>query len=333
MSGWPAAETGGPTSRAELEALQKQLEARNAEALRQQQERDALDAELQRLRAKLAATREAAKATEKEDTHDYTEAETRKFLIDVDLRRAGWLLEEPRDREYKVSGMPNPQGVGYVDYVLWGDDGKPLGLVEAKRTLVDATEGQQQAKLYADCLEAAHGRRPLIFYSNGYKTWLWDDLFYPPRRVAGFYKKDELERLILRREAREPLDVAKIRAAIAGRYYQKRAIGNIFTAFAGARRKSLLVMATGTGKTRTAIALVYVLQRANWVKRALFLADRLSLVNQAVNAFKAHLPEASPVNLVTEKHKEGRVYVCTYPTMMGLIDETKGGGPLRPGVF
>ncbi|MDN5855825.1 MAG: DEAD/DEAH box helicase family protein, partial [Actinomycetia bacterium] len=92
-----------------------------------------------------------------------------------------------------------------------------------------------------------------------------------------------------------------------------------------ARRKALLVMATGTGKTRSAIALVDVLQRAGWVKRALFLADRVSLVNQACNAFKAHLPEASPVNLVTEKDTEGRVYVCTYPTMMGLIDETDGG--------
>ncbi len=319
----PAAGGGAQVPRAELEALKEELETRNKEALNRQQERDALDAEVQRLRAAVAAARAEAEA--EPDTHDYSEAETRRYLIDVELRRAGWPLDQERDREYKVTGMPNPQGVGYVDYVLWGDDGKPLGLVEAKRTTVDPAVGQQQAKLYADCLETVHGRRPVIFYTNGYVTWLWDDAFYPPRKVAGFYKRDELERLILRRRSREALDVAKIKPEIAGRYYQKRAVGNIFTALAGARRKGLLVMATGTGKTRTAIALVDALQRSNWVKRALFLADRLALVNQAVNAFKVHLPESSPVNLVTEKDKEGRVYVCTYPTMMGLIDENKGG--------
>ncbi|MDA1052702.1 MAG: DEAD/DEAH box helicase family protein, partial [Planctomycetota bacterium] len=203
--------------------------------------------------------------------------------------------------------------------------GKPLAVVEAKKTTADPAVGQQQAKLYADCLEQMHGQRPIIFYTNGYTTWMWDDTAYPPRRVAGFYKKDELARLILRRTQRQALDVAEVKDAIVERYYQKRAIGSIAKQFTEARRKALLVMATGTGKTRTAIALVDVLQRAGWVKRALFLADRVSLVNQACNAFKAHLPESSPVNLVTEKETEGRVYVCTYPTMMGMIDETKGG--------
>src|SRR5690606_20176577 len=151
------------------------------------------------------------------------------------------------------------------------------------------------------CLEQAHGRRPIIFYTNGYVTWIWDDLSYAPRKVAGFYKKDELERLIVRRKQRKELDVAGVKKEIAGRYYQKRAIASIGGQFSKQRRKALLVMATGTGKTRTAIALVDLLQRAGWVKRALFLADRTSLVTQAVNAFKAHLPESSPVNLVTEK--------------------------------
>ena len=220
--------------------------------------------------------------------------------------------------------MPNKSGVGYADYVLWGDDGKPLAVVEAKETTVNPEVGQQQAKLYADCLEAMHGQRPVIFYTNGYKTYLWDDLAYPPRPVAGFYKKDELASLIIRRAQRAPLDVSQVRNAIVERYYQKRAIGSIADQFAQARRKALLVMATGSGKTRTAIALVDLLQRAGWVKRALFLADRVSLVNQAVGAFKAHLPQSSPVNLVTEKNTTGRVYVCTYPTMMGLINATTG---------
>ena len=309
--------------RPELEALESKLAQQHEAALKQQQERDALDAELQALRDQLAQVR--AEAEQQTDTHDYSEAETRKYLIDVDLHRAGWPLDQARDQEYEVTGMPNAKGIGKVDYVLWGDDGKPLAVVEAKKTTTDPAIGQQQAKLYADCLEAMHGQRPLIFYTNGYVTWLWDDSAYPPRQVAGFYKKDELSRLMVRRGSRQSLDVAQVKPAIAGRYYQKRAIGSIFAQFAQARRKALLVMATGTGKTRTAIALVDALQRAGWAKRALFLADRVSLVNQAANAFiKAHLPESSPVNLVTEKDTAGRVYVCTYPTMMGLIDETQG---------
>jgi type I restriction enzyme, R subunit len=309
--------------REELIRLEEKLAEHSANALKQQQERDALDGQLQHVRAELEQLKAAA--AKKPDPHDYDEAETRKYLIDVDLHRAGWGLDSPRDREYEVRGMPNNQGVGYVDYVLWGDDGKPLGLVEAKKSTVDPAVGQQQAKLYADCLEKMHGQRPIIFYTNGYKTFLWDDTAYPSREVAGFYKKDELASLILRRTRKQKLDARNIKTDIAERYYQKRAIGSIGEQFEKARRKALLVMATGTGKTRTAIALVDLLQRAGWVKRALFLADRISLVRQAANAFKAHLPDSSPVNLVSEKDTEGRVYVCTYPTMMGLIDETKKG--------
>lgn len=309
--------------RKELATLEKQLAEQQETTFKHQQERDALDAELQALRAQLTETRAASEQLP--DTHDYSEAETRTYLIDVDLHRAGWALNQPRDREYEVTGMPNAQGIGYADYVLWGDDGKPLAVVEAKRATGEAHAGQQQAKLYADCLEQMHGQRPIIFYTNGYDTWLWDDTVYPPREVAGFYKKDELARLILRRTQRKALDVTDIKSDIADRYYQKRVIGSIAEQFATSRRKALLVMATGTGKTRTAIALVDLLQRAGWARRVLFLADRVSLVNQAVNAFKKHLPESSPVNLVTEKNTEGRVYACTYPTMMGLIDESDGG--------
>jgi type I restriction enzyme R subunit len=320
----PPVPTGaGTVPRRELEALEKQLEEQNAAALRGQQERDALDSELQVLRERLAAIRTVSE--QRPDSHDYTEAETRRYLIDVDLKRAGWPLDGANDREYAIQGMPNSQGLGYADYVLWGDDGKPLAVVEAKKTTVDPEVGKQQAKLYADGLETMHGQRPVIFYTNGYVTWIWDDTAYPPRRTAGFYTKEELTRLILRRTQRRDLDVAQVKDAIVERYYQKRAIGAIFGQFTRARRKALLVMATGTGKTRTAIALVDVLQRAGWVKRALFLADRITLVSQACNAFKAHLPESSPVNLVSEKDTEGRVYVCTYPTMLGLIDQTDGG--------
>nr|WP_298378482.1 DEAD/DEAH box helicase family protein [uncultured Halomonas sp.] len=309
--------------RQELEALEEQLARQNKAALKQQQERDALDIEVQALREQVAEARQAAE--QQPDTHDYSEDETRRYLIDVELKRAGWPLDNPEDREYEVAGMPNNKGLGYVDYVLWGDDGKPLAVMEAKKATVEAEVGRQQAKLYADCLEQMHGQRPLIFYSNGYKTWLWDDTFYSPRRVAGFYRKDELAGLIHRRNQRDQLDAAQVKDEITERYYQKRAIASIFGQFAKAQRKALLVMATGTGKTRTAISLVDVMQRAGWAKRVLFLADRVSLVKQAVNAFKTHLPESSPVNLVTEKDKDGRVYACTYPTMMGLINATEDG--------
>ena len=299
----------------ELDTLKSQLdEADDA--------RKEVEDELEALREQLAAIKKENEAVP--DTHDWDESTTRRLIIDLALQRAGWPLDQEQDREYEVKGMPNASGVGYADYVLWGDDGKPLGVVEAKKTTVDAAVGRQQAKLYADCLEAMHGQRPIIFYTNGYQTYLWDDQAYAPREVAGFYKKDELASLVHRRVHRESLDVARVKDAIAGRYYQKRAIGSIGEQIEQARRKALLVMATGSGKTRVAIALVDLLQRAGWVKRALFLADRVSLVNQAVAAFKAHLPESSPVNLVTERDQSGRVYVCTYPTMMGLINETAG---------
>ena len=304
-----------PASLAELEAVTAQRDA-TEDARRE------LESEVEALRERLAAIKAENEAVR--ETHDWNEDKTRSLLIDLALHQAGWRLDSKHDREYEVTGMPNESGIGYADYVLWGDDGKPLAMVEAKKTTVDLEVGQQQAKLYADCLEAMHGQRPVIFYTNGYKTRLWDDLFYPPRTVAGFYKKDELASLVLRRAQREPLDVAQVRGRIVDRYYQKRAIGSIAEQFANARRKALLVMATGSGKTRTAVALVDLLQRAGWVKQTLFLADRVSLVNQAVSAFKTHLPESSPVNLVTEKDKVGRVYVSTYPTMMGLIDETEG---------
>src|SRR5207244_6591026 len=122
------------------------------------------------------------------------ETETRDYFIDLMLKEAGWPLDQARDREFEVTGMPNREGKGFVDYILWGDDGKPLGLVEAKRTRRDARVGQQQAKLYADCLEQRFGRRPLIFYSNGYEHWLWDDTNYPRRRFRGSTRKPNWDR-------------------------------------------------------------------------------------------------------------------------------------------
>ncbi|MBI5628729.1 MAG: DEAD/DEAH box helicase family protein, partial [Candidatus Rokubacteria bacterium] len=308
----------------QLQKLEAGLRERDEKLSALLADKSALDEELTRLRAEVAEAKKASAA--QPDTHDYSEAETRDYFIDLLLKEAGWPLDQPRDREFEASGMPNEQGQGFVDYVLWGDDGKPLAVVEAKRTKKSAQVGQQQAKLYADCLEAQFGRRPVIFYSNGYEHWLWDDAGYPPRAVQGFFKKAELELMIQRRTSRKPLADAPVNTQIVARYYPTRAIRRIGEAFEKDRdRKALVVMATGAGKTRTVIALCDLLMRCNWAKRVLLLADRKALVTQAVGAFKTHLPDASPVNLVTEKDQEGRVFVSTYPTMMGLIDETRDG--------
>lgn len=195
-------------------------------------------------------------------------------------------------------------------------------LKRSARKRIRASVSSRQSST-ADCLEQRYGQRPIIFCSNGYEHWIWDDAFYPPRPVQGFYKKDELALLIQRRATRKSLASASIDEAIVERYYQTRAIRRIGEAFErDHERKALLVMATGAGKTRTVIALADVLTRCNWAKRILFLADRRALVRQAVRAFARHLPSSSPVNLLDSKEAEGRVFVSTYPTMMGLIDET-----------
>lgn len=314
-----------PLTRDEVAKLAAKFQAQDEAYAKQLAERDDLaaakDAEIAELKKQIA-TAQAAKT--KPDDHDYREAETRRTIIDQLLREAGWPLTQERDREYPVTGMPNETGKGFVDYVLWGADGLPLAVVEAKRTTTSPQVGQHQAKLYADCLEAEFGRRPIVFYSNGYQHWVWDDMAfgdsgYAPREIQGFYTRDQLELMIQRRHTRRPLAGAAIDNDIVERYYQTRAIKAIDAAFDKRQREALLVMATGSGKTRTVIALVDQLMKAGWVKRVLFLADRTALVRQAVNAFKTHLPSVTTVNLVTEKAGDGRVYASTYPTIMNLI--------------
>ena len=248
---------GAPIPKQTVDQLQK-LET----ALRERDEKlstvlaknATLDEEVKRLRAEVAAAKKAN--TAQPDTHDYSEAQTRDRFIDLLLKEAGWPLDKPRDREYEVSGMPGQSGKGFVDYVLWGDDGKPLAVVEAKRTRKSPQAGQEQARLYASCLEKQFGQRPVLFYTNGYEHWLWDDQSYAPRVVAGFFKKAELMLMIQRRTSRKSLADGEINEKIVERYYQTRAIRRIGEAFERDReRKALLEMATGAGKTRTVIAL------------------------------------------------------------------------------
>jgi type I restriction enzyme R subunit len=322
---------------AELQAQAERYAAQDAELAAERRKNENLDAELAILRAEIKAAKAANEA--RPDTHDYNEAETRSLIIDLLLKEAGWSLDQPQDREFSVTGMPasvSQSGMGKVDYVLWDDDGRPLGLVEAKRTTRDPQQGKHQAQLYADCLEAQFGQRPIIFYTNGYHTYLWDNLNYPPREVQGFYTKEELRLLIQRRASRLILATLPINDEIAGRDYQAHAIRCIAEAFENDRqRHALLVMATGAGKTRTAIGLTDLMIRANWVKRVLFLADRRALVLQATNAFKRHLPSAPVVNLLDEKDPNGRVFVSTYPTLLNMINETDDRGLRRfgPGYF
>lgn len=260
------------------------------------------------------------------DSHDYNEAETRSYFIDLLLKEAGWNLKAKDVKEYPVIGMPNNSGDGFVDYVLWGDNGLPLGIVEAKRTKKDPRIGQQQAKLYADCLENMKGQRPIIFYTNGYDIYIWDDKNYPPRKISGFYKKDELESLITRRGNIKLLSNASINTDIAGRYYQIEAIKRVTEALERKERKALIVMATGTGKTRTVVAITELLQKYNWVKRVLFLADRNALIIQARKVFKQCITYTDTEIISNpDSTPNSRICLATYPSMMNCIDKTNGG--------
>lgn len=281
--------------------------------------------ENENLRKKLTETRVRNTETYDYQVDEISEYQTRKLYIDIELKLAGWEFGRDIIEEYEVTGMPNNAGVGYADYVLVGDNGKPLAVVEAKRTSVDIYQGKQQAKLYADAIEKMHGVRPIIFFTNGFDTRLWDDLEYPERHVSGFYTKGDLELLITRRTFKRPLVTLEINDNITNRPYQKEAITRVAEAIAAKERKALLVMATGSGKTRTAISIVDVLVRHNWIKNVLFLADRKTLVKQAKKNFNDLLPSMSVCNLLENKEDPelSRMIFSTYPTMMNAIDDKR----------
>ena len=263
---------------------------------------------------------------------DPSEYLTRKLYIDTMLQDAGWTEGKDWIHEFPLEGMPNRSEIGYADYVLLGDDGRPLAVLEAKCTCKDVAVGRQQAKLYADLIEQKFGRRPIIFLSNGFETRIWNDRFYNERPVSGIYAKRDLEKEFNKMTLRTHLNNVKINDNISGRYYQKEAIKAVCHAFdTENRRKALLVMATGSGKTRTVISIVDVLLRHGWIKNVLFLADRNSLVTQAKRAFVNLLPDLSITNLCEDKKNlTARAVFSTYQTMMGCIDDIKDeeGGKL-----
>lgn len=267
------------------------------------------------------------------DKIDYSEAETRKLFIDLLLEEAKWEVLDKEGAivpskaciEIEVNGMPNSGGVGYVDYVLFGANGKPLAVVEAKRTTKSPEVGRQQAILYADCLERQYGVRPVIYYTNGFKTFIIDGLGYPSRRVHGFHTEDDLL-VLLQRRGRNGITDLKINDEITNRAYQKQAVKAICENFNGMHRRGLLVMATGTGKTRVAISLCDVLMRNSWAKNILFLADRTALVKQAHKNFTKLLPSATTARLDDfkpadkESVMKARILFSTYQTMINYID-------------
>ncbi|MEN8134461.1 MAG: DEAD/DEAH box helicase family protein [Thermodesulfobacteriota bacterium] len=334
-------------SRQELLKLAEKLDRQKEQARSEREQLAEQASQIKELKEKLAAQKQQVKerkdarkktvATEQAIPLLISEQATRKLYIDLSLKESGWdNLREGRELEYEVRGMPkstNPSGLGYADYVLWGDDGLPLAVIEAKKTMVDAHKGRHQAELYADCLEEMHGQRPLIFYTNGFDTYLWDDRFYTAREVHGYYSKDELQLNIDRRLTRQDLRNFMVNTEIAGRPYQLEAIQrvaeNLVTTgpdgkLKGSARQSLLVMATGSGKTRVSAAIVDMLTKCDWAKRVLFLADRNALVTQAKNAFSEFLPHLSAIDLTKEKEDPGtRIVFSTYPTIMNRIDGVK----------
>ena len=284
---------------------------------------DALMAENAALKEQLTARRAEQQQTYVPKPLDLSEYKTRKIYIDTMLTDAGWTEGKDWLNEVELPGMPNKSEVGYADYVLYGDDGRPLAVIEAKRTCVDVSKARQQAKLYADLLEKKYHRRPVIFLTNGFETHIIDNL-YPERKCAAIYSKRDLEKLFNLQTMRTSLKNVMVDRNIAGRYYQEGAIKATCDAFARNRRKALLVMATGSGKTRTVIALCDVLLQHGWVKNILFLADRNSLVTQAKRSFVNLLPDLSVTNLCEEKDNyTAHCVFSTYQTMYNVIDSVQ----------
>lgn len=327
----PPATDGQSKAKAVLEKLRlAEKKYENVLAELETETKKRLDAE------RAAATHTAELAQIKEEGQkvatllQFNEETTRRRLIDQALVSAGWNVgtngantQEVR-QEFRLTTMPTPSGEGYADYVLLGDDGKPLAVIEAKKTAKEARVGAEQARMYATCLEKETGVRPVIFFTSGMDIFIWDDVQgYPYRKIYGFYSKDSLDYLVYQRTNKKALPSVEANLLIANRMYQLEAIKRVCERFSKKFRKALLVQATGTGKTRVAISLCDVLMRAGWVKRILFLCDRRELRKQADRVFKEFMPDEPRVivDSNTSNDREKRIYLATYPAMMKCYED------------
>lgn len=318
-----------PESEIYAERIKNQAIALKDHARKQQE----LTEELARLRKELAAAKEKNQKERHFQPEKISEFKTRKVYIDIDMKLEGWIFDGPTANVIEEMDvvLRKPDGSyqnGAADYVLMGRDGRPLAVVEAKKTSKDPNVGKEQARFYAEALEQKYGRRPMIFLTNGFETYFWDEISAPPRRVSGIFSQEDLERFMNRRELPHPkLEELEIKDSITNRPYQKEAIRAVCANIQKGNRKHLLVMATGTGKTRTAASLVDVLSRGNVITNVLYLADRRELVKQSKNAFHENLPDMSLCNLCSNKdagNEKARVVFSTYPTILNAIDERKG---------
>lgn len=322
-----------PTPPADAKKLEKDRQRLLAQVAEQEQQMQAILQQLEQAKAQQAVVERSAEELQQlvasggavANQLAFDEATTRQRLIDATLVAAGWKVgqggasTDEVGQEIEIPQSQNKTGTGYADYVLWGDDGKPLAVVEAKRTAKDADAGRTQAKLYADGLEQKYGQRPVIFYTNGFDIYIWDDAQkQTPRRLFGFYSKESLQYLIFQRHEKLALDSLTPKSDIAGRMYQMETIKRICERFSLGYRKSLIVLATGTGKTRVAVSLCELLSRARWAKRILFLCDRRELRKQADDVFKEYLPGEPRIhiNANTAGDVTNRIYLATYPAMM-----------------
>ena len=306
----------------------KKIKAQESLIEQKDSEIKALQDRIAAMSAALTAGKEVKQQQRTFKPADLSEFRTRKIYIDVDLKFMGWKFggtDADVWEEYEVNDMNGVFGQkGYADYVLFGRDGLPLAVIEAKRSSKDPNIGRKQAVLYSDCLERKFGRRPMMFTTNGFETYFWDDMSSPQRKVSGFFTKSDLEKLMNRREMRKKLSTIPIDDKITDRYYQKEAIRAVCEHIEEGFRKALLVMATGTGKTRTASSLTDVLSRGGYITNILFLADRTALVSQAKDDFKNYLPDMSLCNLCSNKDdRNARIVFSTYPTILNAIDNTK----------
>lgn len=309
----------------------KAIKAREELISQKDEEIKRLEAQLKAMSAQATVDKAAHIETRSFNPEEISEYKTRKHYIDWDLALAGWKIDENALEEREVTGMPREKdsdsGTGYIDYLLLGKDNRPLAIVEAKRTMYSPQKGIQQARLYARCLENEYGYRPPIFLTNGFETFFLDDDSAPMRKVSGFFSQDELQRIINRRSGTVKPSTLRVNETIAGggkRYYQVEAIERVCANIESGHRKSLLVMATGTGKTRVSAALTDVLMRSGLVKNVLFLADRVALVRQAKSGYQDYLPNETLCNLVSNKDdRNARIVFSTYPTILNAIDKER----------